>query len=444
MGVLENVALPAIVAGSKRKQAETRARDLLDLLGLRLEAKAAPGVLSVASASPPPSPGPGQRAHPRARRRATGALDSGAAPSDGAVPAAPRRHTRPSCSSPDDDDVAAAADRIVHMVDGRIVGQGRRGPGDRRRVGLSPATTDEPTMALRVDEPAPLVIPTERVRTPRSGRGTPLLLLAVVAALLVGTGLAVAAGATLVARRAVGARSSPPGSSPVRPWRSAAAAARRVRVLSGSTVAGGVPGLRRWRPTGRAPATWSPRRGAARHRRAAPRSASPSCSRSPAGRLDSRARKVGTLVGFGVGLALGDSLWTIRPDLPGWLLWLVSVLMLLCGLPGAHRSYLQTAGLERQRLQWVGCATAVAFEGTLVVVALRLFAGWPSNSAVVAAALTILIPWAWPPGVAPPGRRVDRILVHTVSLAGLTGVVVAVPRHRPGLGGYPTTPSATC
>src|SRR5439155_24732668 len=35
MSVLENVALPAIVAGSKRRQAETRARDLRDPLELR-------------------------------------------------------------------------------------------------------------------------------------------------------------------------------------------------------------------------------------------------------------------------------------------------------------------------------------------------------------------------------------------------------------------------
>jgi putative ABC transport system ATP-binding protein len=46
MSVLENVSLPAIIAGSSRKQAESRARDLLDLLGLADKAKNAPGVLS--------------------------------------------------------------------------------------------------------------------------------------------------------------------------------------------------------------------------------------------------------------------------------------------------------------------------------------------------------------------------------------------------------------
>ena len=46
MSVLENVVMPAVIAGVKRKPAETRARDLLDLLGLGDKARQAPGVLS--------------------------------------------------------------------------------------------------------------------------------------------------------------------------------------------------------------------------------------------------------------------------------------------------------------------------------------------------------------------------------------------------------------
>jgi len=46
MSVLENVTLPAIIAGSARKKAESRARDLLDLLGLGDKARSAPAVLS--------------------------------------------------------------------------------------------------------------------------------------------------------------------------------------------------------------------------------------------------------------------------------------------------------------------------------------------------------------------------------------------------------------
>lgn len=46
MTVLENVALPAVIAGRKRKIAETHARDLLDLLGISDKAGTVPGMLS--------------------------------------------------------------------------------------------------------------------------------------------------------------------------------------------------------------------------------------------------------------------------------------------------------------------------------------------------------------------------------------------------------------
>ena len=124
MSVLENVALPAIVAGSKRKQAETRARDLLDLLGLSDKAKSAPGVLSG-----------GQRQRLAIARalaneptlvladEPTGALDS----EGGAEVMELFRRLHAGGQTillvTHDDDVAAAADRIVQMVDGRIVGQ---------------------------------------------------------------------------------------------------------------------------------------------------------------------------------------------------------------------------------------------------------------------------------------------------------------------------------
>jgi putative ABC transport system ATP-binding protein len=46
MTVLENVALSAVITGRKRSSAESRARDLLDLLGIADKATAAPGSLS--------------------------------------------------------------------------------------------------------------------------------------------------------------------------------------------------------------------------------------------------------------------------------------------------------------------------------------------------------------------------------------------------------------
>jgi putative ABC transport system ATP-binding protein len=122
MSVLENVALPAIVAGMKRRPAETRARDLLDLLGLSDKTKAAPGVLSG-----------GQRQRLAIARalanqptlvladEPTGALDT-----EGGLEVLElfrRLHAdgQTILMVTHNPDVAAGAQRIVHMRDGRVV-----------------------------------------------------------------------------------------------------------------------------------------------------------------------------------------------------------------------------------------------------------------------------------------------------------------------------------
>ena len=121
MTVLENVALPAMIAGQKRKAAETRGRDLLDLLGLADKAKEAPGVLSG-----------GQRQRLAIARalaneptlvladEPTGALDS--AGGQEILELFRRLHAdgQTILMVTHDDDVAVAADRIVRMRDGRV------------------------------------------------------------------------------------------------------------------------------------------------------------------------------------------------------------------------------------------------------------------------------------------------------------------------------------
>jgi putative ABC transport system ATP-binding protein len=120
--VLENVALAAIIAGRKRRPAESRARDLLDLLGLSEKAGAVPGVLSG-----------GQRQRLAIARalaneptvvladEPTGALDS-----DGGqevIELLSRLHAsgQTILLVTHDSMVAEAAGRIVHMLDGRIL-----------------------------------------------------------------------------------------------------------------------------------------------------------------------------------------------------------------------------------------------------------------------------------------------------------------------------------
>ncbi|HQZ33411.1 MAG TPA: ABC transporter ATP-binding protein [Ilumatobacteraceae bacterium] len=126
MTVQENVVMPAMIAGVKRKLAETRARDLLDLLGLPDKAKAAPTTLSG-----------GQRqrlaiARALANRptvlladEPTGALDS-----DGGeeiLELFRRLHTDSGQTIvliTHDRLVADAASRLVRMRDGRVVDDG--------------------------------------------------------------------------------------------------------------------------------------------------------------------------------------------------------------------------------------------------------------------------------------------------------------------------------
>ena len=124
MSALENVVLPAVVAGSPRKKAEGRARDLLDLLGLGDKAKAAPGVLSG-----------GQRQRLAIARalaneptllladEPTGALDSEGGHE--VLELFRRLHAggQTILLVTHDDDVAEAGDRIVRMRDGRVVSE---------------------------------------------------------------------------------------------------------------------------------------------------------------------------------------------------------------------------------------------------------------------------------------------------------------------------------
>jgi putative ABC transport system ATP-binding protein len=121
MTALENVVLPAMVAGTKRRAAESRARDLLDLLGVGDKADDLPAVLSG-----------GQRQRLAIARalaneptllladEPTGALDS-----DGGrevLELFRRLHAdgQTIVMVTHSDEVAAGADRIVHMRDGKV------------------------------------------------------------------------------------------------------------------------------------------------------------------------------------------------------------------------------------------------------------------------------------------------------------------------------------
>jgi putative ABC transport system ATP-binding protein len=123
MTALENVALPAVVAGLNRRAAESRGRDLLDLLGLADKASTVPLALSG-----------GQRQRLAIARalaneptllladEPTGALDSDSSHEIVELLGRLNRSGQTIVLVTHDSEVAAAARRRVTMRDGRIAG----------------------------------------------------------------------------------------------------------------------------------------------------------------------------------------------------------------------------------------------------------------------------------------------------------------------------------
>ena len=136
MTVLENAALPAIIAGSPRRKAEARARDLLDLLGLTSKAKSTPGLLSG-----------GQRQRLAIARalaneptvvladEPTGALDTEGGQEIMELFRRLHGGGQTILMVTHDHEVAAAAERVIQMRDGRVSDDGR---GGHPRDGIAP------------------------------------------------------------------------------------------------------------------------------------------------------------------------------------------------------------------------------------------------------------------------------------------------------------------
>jgi len=147
----------------------------------------------------------------------------------------------------------------------------------------------------------------------------------------------------------------------------------------------------------------------------------------PDGRLTKSSQRLAVIVGYAASAAVGLALLVDRSRLIAWPLVALWVVDLAVGLSLSHDRYRTAGAVDRRRLQWFGWGVAVATEAALVVAALRVLSGWPDHVAAVALALTGLLPFALVAGAMPKlVARVDRLLTHTVALAGLTALVIAI------------------
>jgi signal transduction histidine kinase len=146
----------------------------------------------------------------------------------------------------------------------------------------------------------------------------------------------------------------------------------------------------------------------------------------PDGRLGSRVRRVGVMLGYTAAVAAGAALAVAGRGVPavaGAVAW---SLAFLCALPAVRLRYNTAASRDKERLQWAGTGVVLAGSAALSAAVLHLLIGWPAPLAAVAAGATVLIPLGLLAGDIPPlGPYGGRVLVQVLAIAGFI-VTVAV------------------
>jgi signal transduction histidine kinase len=163
----------------------------------------------------------------------------------------------------------------------------------------------------------------------------------------------------------------------------------------------------------------------------------------PDGRLGGPGRRL--LAGLGYAGTVGGGLALVLAGHPftsatAALIWAAATVV---ALPALRLRYLQVAGHDRQRLQWLGTGLVAAADLALLGAVLHLLVGWPAGLGAVVAVAAVIVPLGllvaeWPP-LAPHGGRV---LVHVLSSAGVTALVaVSYLVIVAGLGKTPGNPA---
>jgi signal transduction histidine kinase len=147
----------------------------------------------------------------------------------------------------------------------------------------------------------------------------------------------------------------------------------------------------------------------------------------PDGFLRSRPRRGAAALGYLASVGLAAFLVDRRPEVSVTAVAIVGGGCAIVGVVGylARCRRARTAH-ERARLQWIAWAVVVSATASVVAVVLHELVDWPEAVAGVVLVTTTLVPLALALGASERvAVRIDRLLVHTITLAGLAAMVAA-------------------
>jgi len=147
----------------------------------------------------------------------------------------------------------------------------------------------------------------------------------------------------------------------------------------------------------------------------------------PDGALVSRARRVWMLLGYAAALVVGIFLLDDRPHVSRAPIVALAVSAAVVGVIGYVRRYRAARTVhERARLQWPAWGVVVAAAISLGAWVLHELLSWPDDLRTVVLSTTVLVPLSLALGASERlSVRIDRLLVHTITMAGLAAMVAA-------------------
>jgi signal transduction histidine kinase len=147
----------------------------------------------------------------------------------------------------------------------------------------------------------------------------------------------------------------------------------------------------------------------------------------PDGALVTRVRRVWALAGYVAAAVVAAVLVQDRPDVDVGSIAVLAGVAAVVGLIG-YVARCRAAGSvqERARLQWPAWGVVVAGAISLGAWVLHELLSWPDDLRTVVLATTVLIPLSLALGASERlAVRIDRLLVHTITMAGLAAMVAA-------------------